>query len=165
DVAKKAVEDLIFFNVEEERIIAKLKHLESGFGALNYMVEKDGLKVTPDTIFIKTIGYPEIAHELYTGEVQNAPNSNKGISEPKRNPKLIKVKVSIALQDQKKPPAYARLCYLGAFMKEDRITSNNMDLKYTLIKSREYSLEILSDHKKLIKKVEFKAGRQIQLNL
>ncbi|MEM0154708.1 MAG: hypothetical protein QW814_02635 [Methanothrix sp.] len=165
DVAKKAVEDLVFFNVEEERIIAKLKHLESGFGALNYMVEKDGLKVTPDTLFIKTISYSEMAQGPYIKEIHNVPNTNKSVSGPKRNAKLIKAKVSITLQDQKKMPAYVRLCYLGAFIKENQITSNSINLEYTLIKSREYSLEILSDHKKLIKKVEFRASRQIQLNL
>ncbi|OJI07958.1 MAG: hypothetical protein BK997_01515 [Candidatus Micrarchaeum sp. ARMAN-1] len=165
DVAKKALEDLVFFNVEEERIIAKLKHLESGFGALNYMLEKDGSKLSPDTLFIKTIGYDEIMPKTYTQKIPNMPDATVSNQKPKINARLIKANISVALQEQKKMPAYVRLCYLGAFMKEDRITSNKVDLEYKLIKSREYSLEFLSDHKKLIKRVEFRASRQIQLNL
>ena len=165
DVAKKAVEDLVFFNVEEERIIAKLKHLESGFGALNYMIERDGLKLSPDTLFIKTIGYNEIEPEIHLQKIQGVPDSPENGSKSKRSPKSIKANVSITIQEQKKVPAYVRLCYLGTFMKEDRITSNKMNIEYTLIKSREYTLEFLSDHKKLIKSIEFRASRQIQLNL
>jgi hypothetical protein len=165
DVAKKAVEDLVFYNVEEERIIAKLKHLESGSGALNYIIEKDGLKLSPDTLFIKTIGYNEIIPEIYLQQASSSTDTKGYDAKSKRNAKLINANVLVTLQEQKKMPAYVRLCYLGAFMKENQITSNNINLEYTLIKSREYSLEFLNDHKKLIKKVEFRASRQIQLNL
>jgi hypothetical protein len=162
DVAKKAAEDLVFFNVEEEQIIARLKHLESGFGALNYIIERDGLKLSPDTLFVKTIGYREIMPKIH---LQNASGEAKSSLKQKTKAKLIKAKVSISFQEQKKVPAYVRLCYLGVFMNENQITSNKMDIEYALMKSREYSLELLNDHKKLIKRVEFRASREIQLNL
>ena len=162
DVAKKAAEDLVFFNVEEEQIIARLKHLESGFGALNYIIERDGLKLSPDTLFVKTIGYREIMPKIH---LQNASGEAKSSLKQKTKAKLIKAKVSISFQEQKKVPAYVRLCYLGVFMNENQITSNKMDIEYVLMKSREYSLELLNDHKKLIKRVEFRASREIQLNL
>ena len=165
DVAKKAAEDLIFSGTDEEDVVNKLKHMESGYAALNYVVEKNGIKINPDTIFVKTIGYGELGiPNYYTGEVKqsNAIDMHK----VKSKEKLTCVStIKISFKEQKKLPAYVRLCYLGAFTLEVPITSNEVEFKHELIKSRMYSLELLNEHRKKLKSIEFESGREIKLEL
>jgi hypothetical protein len=165
DVAKKAAEDLIFSGVEEDDVVNKLKHMESGYAALNYVVKKNEIKVNPDTVFVKTISYTDFnsSLDLY-GKNRESIIINRHRVNSAATATFVS-SINIIFKEQKKLPAYARLCYLGAFMLEVPIISNAVEFKHELIKSRTYSIELLNEHRKKLKSIEFESGREIKLEL
>lgn len=57
DTAKLAAQDLIFGGVEQDDVVLKLKLLDSGIGALSYVIKRGREKEQQETIFIRTNSY------------------------------------------------------------------------------------------------------------
>ncbi len=147
DVAETAAEDLIFYNVEDDDVIAKLKHLESGTGALNYIIERNGIKTNPDTVFVKTIPHQNLIAPAVYPSASSAEETEKS-----PNTWIIIVPVS------KKLPEYCRIRFLGAFMLELTVDPENPKVEANLVKDREYAIEFLNDKRKVISSGKFIGG-------
>jgi len=164
DVAKKAAEDLVFTGTEEEAIITKLKHLESGYGALNYILEDSNTKINPDTIFIQTIKYNELVKNPIL-QNQQSKYKNQNVIKQHKNKYLCNSNITVSFNESKKLPSYIRLSYLNTFIIEIPVSSSVVTFKHKLIKSKIYSLDFLSSAKKMMKRVEFESGREIKIEL
>lgn len=164
DVAKKASEDLVFNGIEEAEVVLKLKHLESGHGALNYVFQKGHVKINPDTIFIRTLKYGEFS--IVAKDALNAADEKTKQMKRMGSASIVKAKISIIIsKSDKKMPSYARLVYLTTFIFEIPIVSQEVSFEYDLINGREYYIEFLSENKKTIRKRRFISGREIKIEL
>ncbi len=134
---------------------------------MNYVIERNGVKTTPDTIFIETINYNELWNKVLVHEAKEAQHE-KTIAKSKSGHFYVNAIITVNAKNLKKPPAYVRLSYLGTFIKEMEAKtdeSGKIVIKHKLIRSRIYSIEMLNEHKKVIAKQNFIGGKKINLDL
>jgi hypothetical protein len=153
DVAEDAARDLVFTNVESDAVVSKLKHLDSRIGALSYVSKDNGIKMSPDTVFVKTMEYDAL-------ECQNSASTNatgNSFSVPKEE--LCKINVA----DCTERPSGIRISFLEEDVAIFWLESLPAVVRQKMIIGARYSIEMLDQKGRTIKKIAVRARRNIRV--
>lgn len=153
DVAEDAANDLVFTNVENDAVVSKLKHLDSRIGALSYVNKENGLKISPDTIFVKTMGC-----NSFEGQNTQSINSVQNrIAAPKE------AMCRIFIRDCAEKPAGIRISFLEEEVATFWLESLPAAVRHKMIVGAQYSIEFLGQKGRPIKSIMVRAGRNMQI--
>ncbi|MGC8478632.1 MAG: hypothetical protein ACP5NE_01750 [Candidatus Micrarchaeia archaeon] len=173
DVAEIAAEDLVFTRAERDQVIAKLKHLDSRVGALNYMVREGNEKIAKDTVFIRTLDFEEKLIEgntLHSKTIENfglMPEASKtiealiSISRRKgkaENTGLGETKIERELK--------LRISYLCETIAEHRIMlGERFEIMEEMTEGRPYKIELIDEKKKTVYSNRLLAQNRINIEI
>ncbi len=155
DVAETAAQDLVFANVDDDVVSSKLKHLDSRIGALSYISKDSGMKRSHDTVFIKTVDYPDVPCAGANPVAEYA--RRKRLSAPKR------LKCAIIMEGSRGEAVAVRITYLGEEMFGRPIGEVPCSIPCELIEGRRYTVELLDHRDRSLKSEEIIAKNEIRL--
>lgn len=163
DIAPIISKDLIFTFCEEDDITKRLKNINSRVAAINYVSKDGNSKKTNETIFILTKDYPDIP-------ISDSTPKNLCKAKYVAAPSDIETKITIAyspdmevMTDKIAKMRYLRINYFQETIFEITIKTNPIITK--LIEGRDYTVELLDDKKRVIKREKIIAERDIRIEV
>ncbi len=138
DVAEIAAGDLVFSSVKGDDVAAKLKHLDSRVGALSYISREGSEKRSRDTVFVRTVDYPDLPSVAANPITEYA--RRRRISAPSA------VRCNIIIDGSRGEAVAVRIVYLGEEVYEHPIDVVPCGVFCELIEGRRYMVELL-DHR------------------
>ncbi len=157
DVAETAASDLVFSFVKSEDVASKLKHLDSRIGALSYMSKEDGMKVSRDTIFIKTVEYFD-APSLSANPILEYAKKRRIFA-----PKMIKS--SIIVGPVINDATNLRMSYLGEELLVVEVDAIPTVFQVELVEGREYAVELLDKRDRIVRAFSVIAQPEMRIDL
>ena len=157
DVAQFAARDLTFTYAEPEEIVAKLKHLDSRIGALDFIVKSGNEKSAIDSVFIRTQDI----------------DINKNFGKEHEKPKAHKIKLNgssmqISIDDKRinslKKAASVAIEYLGEHVSTKQLENSKCIIDDIFI-GRTYTAVLLSESGRQISVCTLSAEKEVTLVL
>ncbi len=154
DVAEDAANDLVFTNVENDLIVSKLKHLDSRIVALSYVTKEKKVKVSPDTLFVKTIEYNNT--DKYA-DAASKPVPMRKVSAPK----TAICKINIA--DSAEKPSGIKISFMEEEVATFWLSSLPATVNQRMIMGAQYLIELLGQKGKPVKRIISPGSRSIDV--
>ena len=150
DVAPMAARDLVFSYADDEKVAAKLKHLDSRIGAFSFVVRNGNEKAAADTIFIKTGLYG--AEGRPSGNSINDYMKSRGIVVPHSIDVDIVVEKLHECETLKHQPSALRIRFIDEYIATFGLStlSRLSQFRQQLVDGRPYIFEILDENGRVI---------------
>ncbi|MCL4379525.1 MAG: hypothetical protein M1160_02030 [Candidatus Marsarchaeota archaeon] len=155
DVAEIAAGDLVFSSVKDDDVAAKLKHLDSRVGALSYISREGSEKRARDTVFVRTMDYPDMPRSSPNPITEYA--RRRGLSAPRV------MGCSITFDGPRGDAVALRISYLGEEVCERRIDEMPCTVQCKLIEGRRYMVELLDHRGKVLDVENIVAGNEVRI--
>ncbi len=163
DVAPIAAKDLVFTYAEDDKVVSKLKHLDSRVGAFSYVVKEGTEKFSNDTIFVRTIDYANVVTKIEPKPI----NCNAKIPRSVCVQFAIEARVS---EDVKRNVILPNLSELKVFYLGDEVA--NMPITETwkrkaegLIEGKSHKVQFIDRKGKVLAETSFTAKEHVSLKL
>ncbi|MCL4389033.1 hypothetical protein M1397_00240 [Candidatus Marsarchaeota archaeon] len=151
DVAEAAASDLVFTNVEEEEVAAKLKHMDARIGALSFVSRDGNLKIAHDAIFIRTLDCPD-ATAILDNPIEEYRRLH-GLQAPKE----MRVKINVRCDGCR-----IRLSYLDDTVL-DCDAPKGRGMTHWLVRGRRYRADLLNEKGRVVYSANVTASKIIDI--
>ena len=149
DLAYQAAKDLIFTGIEPERVVGKLKMLDSRMGAFSYVIRDRGERLQQETLFIRTLDYAD-----------GAPYREERQAVEEAEPETCAVSVSFGDEEGKEAQYMLGFSYLGEPVGERNI-GKEAKAEIRLRPGRTYGVSLSNRKGRILGQTTFRPGPKI----